>query len=67
MLPCQRKTRSQTRMGRAHHALRPAGFTRCPQCGASKPHHTACPSCGYVRPRSSRQTGFIVPGRNKDE
>ncbi len=50
MLPCQRKTRSQSRMRRSHQALKPTVAVRCPNCGSAKLPHAACPECGYVRP-----------------
>jgi large subunit ribosomal protein L32 len=50
MNPGQRKTKSQTRQGRAHQALRTPAYTQCPNCGDTKRHHAACPGCGYVRP-----------------
>ena len=49
MLPVQRKSKSQTRKGRSHQALRPAAGVQCPNCGATKLPHAACPECGYVR------------------
>lgn len=50
MLPCQRKTRSQSKMRRSHQALRPQRGVRCPNCGSTKFPHAACTGCGYVRP-----------------
>ena len=50
MLPVQRKTHSQTRQGRSHHALKAAQAVQCPNCSAPKRPHTACGECGYVRP-----------------
>lgn len=50
MLPVQRKSRSQTRMGRSHHALQPPHTTTCPNCGSPRKPHAACGECGYVRP-----------------
>lgn len=50
MLPVQRKTRSQTKMGRSHHALKPTQTAKCPNCGSPKLPHAACEECGYVRP-----------------
>lgn len=50
MLPCQRKTRSQSKMGRSHHGLRGTQSVRCPSCGSAKLPHAACNECGYVRP-----------------
>ena len=50
MLPCQRKTRSQSKMGRNHQALSKRPGVRCPNCGSWKLPHAACNDCGYVRP-----------------
>lgn len=50
MLPCQRKTRSQTRLGRNHKKLTATQPANCPECGEVKLPHAACPACGYVRP-----------------
>ncbi len=50
MVPCQRQTRTQGRMRRAHDALTPVHSVRCPSCGAAKFPHAACRECGYVRP-----------------
>ena len=49
MVPCQRKTRSQTRQGRSHQAVSPTQSVRCPNCGDRKLPHAACRACGYVR------------------
>jgi len=49
MLPCQRKTRSQSKMRRSHNALRPVHTVRCPNCNSPKLPHAACAKCGYVR------------------
>jgi len=50
MLPCQRKTRTQTRIARNHKHLRKPEGVRCPNCGSTKRPHAACSECGYVRP-----------------
>ncbi len=50
MLPCQRKTRSQSRQGRSHQAITAKQTLSCPNCGEAKLPHCACKSCGYVRP-----------------
>lgn len=50
MLPVQRKSRSQSKMGRAHKSLRSIQPVRCPNCGNAKFPHAACAECGYVRP-----------------
>ncbi len=50
MLPCQRKTRSQSKMGRSHKKLQAVSSVKCPNCGTAKLPHAACNECGYVRP-----------------
>ena len=50
MLPCQRKSRSQSKMGRANKALTAVQSVSCPNCGQTKRPHAACRGCGYVRP-----------------
>jgi large subunit ribosomal protein L32 len=50
MLPCQRKTRAQSRMRRSHNALRSIQSVVCPNCRTPKLPHAACAKCGYVRP-----------------
>ena len=47
MLPCQRKTRSQGKMGRAHKSYRAPQWVHCPNCGSAKQPHAACGECGY--------------------
>ena len=61
MLPVQRKTRTQTRKGRSHDALKPKLGVHCPNCGAIKQKHAACGQCGYVRP------GLILKLSTKDD
>ena len=50
MLPVQRKTRSQSKKGRSHQAIKPTHTVACPNCGTPKRPHAACVECGYVRP-----------------
>ena len=49
MLPVQRKTHSQTRMGRNHKGYKPRRGVECPSCRAWKLPHAACMECGFVR------------------
>lgn len=49
--PKKRKSKSRTRMGRAHHALSAPNLSPCPQCGDPKEPHRVCPSCGHYRGR----------------
>lgn len=53
MVPVQKTSRARTRKRRAHHALRPIHYVRCPQCGNAKLPHCACDGCGYVNPKLS--------------
>jgi len=41
------KQRRDTR--RAHHALTPATFVACSNCGGAHLFHRVCPSCGFYR------------------
>jgi len=50
MVPQQRKSRSQSKMGRAHKGIQAHQTTQCPNCAAVKLPHIACEDCGYVRP-----------------
>ncbi len=49
--PKKKKSKSRTRMGRAHHAVHPPSLSQCPQCGARKPPHQVCRECGHYRGR----------------
>ena len=44
-----KKSKSRTRMGRAHHAISTPGLIDCPQCGEKKRPHRVCTSCGYYK------------------
>lgn len=57
MLPAQRKTRSQTKMGRSHDGLKAVQSVRCSNCGSPKRPHTACGECGFVRPGLKLELG----------
>ncbi len=55
MQPVQKISKSRKRNRRAHHALTPPHYVRCPQCGTPKLPHAACDNCGYVNPKLSLQ------------
>lgn len=59
MLPVQRKTRTQTRKGRANHALASIQSVTCPHSGTPKLPHRACPETGYVAPNGNRPGFFL--------
>ncbi len=50
MLPVQKISKARKRKRRAHHALTPIHYVRCPQCGSAKLPHCACGNCGFVNP-----------------
>jgi large subunit ribosomal protein L32 len=47
--PKHRKSKSKTRMGRAHKSLSPPGLVECPQCRELHLPHRVCPNCGHYR------------------
>ncbi|MBI1389202.1 MAG: 50S ribosomal protein L32 [bacterium] len=47
--PKHRKSKSKTRMGRAHHHLRPASLVECNNCRGVKMPHRVCPHCGHYK------------------
>jgi large subunit ribosomal protein L32 len=55
MLPVQKHSKSRKRKRRAHLALKPIHYVRCPQCGNAKLPHCACDNCGYVNPKLALQ------------
>lgn len=55
MLPVQKHSKSRKRKRRAHHALKPTHYVRCPQCGTAKLPHCSCENCGYVNPKLALQ------------
>ena len=59
MLPVQRKTRTQTRKGRSHHALTGKVSVTCPHSGEPKKPHTVCRETGYVPPNGNRPGFFL--------
>lgn len=50
-VPKKKKSKSRTRMGRAHHGLAAPSLSECPQCGARKLPHRACRECGHYKGR----------------
>ncbi|MDX1958826.1 MAG: 50S ribosomal protein L32 [Leptospiraceae bacterium] len=46
-VPKRRKSKSKTRMTRAHHAIGKPNLVPCKNCGAFILPHRVCPSCGH--------------------
>ena len=51
MQPVGKTSKARKRKRRAHHALKPTHYVRCPQCGNAKLPHVACDTCGFVNPK----------------
>jgi large subunit ribosomal protein L32 len=49
--PKRRHSKARTAKKRAHHALKPAGMSECPQCHEPKVPHRVCAHCGYYKGR----------------
>jgi large subunit ribosomal protein L32 len=48
-VPKRRKSKSKTRMHRAHHAIGKPNLIPCPNCKAFIMPHRVCPSCGHYK------------------
>lgn len=47
----KKRTKSETRGRRSHHALKAKTLAVCPQCGKAVLPHTACAFCGTYKGR----------------
>jgi len=54
-VPKRKKSKSKTRMGRAHHAKTAPNVIDCPSCGEPTLPHRMCPHCGQYRGRSVKE------------
>lgn len=50
-VPKKKTSKSKRNMRRSHHALTPANFAECNNCGESKLSHHICESCGFYKGR----------------
>jgi large subunit ribosomal protein L32 len=46
-VPKKKTSPSRRNMRRSHHALKPAAYAECPNCGEMKRPHHLCQACGY--------------------
>lgn len=46
-VPKKKVSQSRRNMRRAHHALAPAAYHECPNCGELKRPHRLCGHCGH--------------------
>jgi large subunit ribosomal protein L32 len=50
-VPKRKTSPSKRNMRRSHHALQPAAFQECPNCGELKLPHNLCSACGHYNGR----------------
>jgi len=48
-VPKRRKSKSKSRMRRAHEAIVAPNLRPCPKCGVYAMPHRVCPECGYYK------------------
>jgi large subunit ribosomal protein L32 len=55
-VPKKKVSKSRRDKRRAHHALAPASYAECPNCGELKRPHHVCGACGHYDGREVLQT-----------
>jgi large subunit ribosomal protein L32 len=50
-VPKKKVSKSRRNMRRAHHALAPASYVECSNCGELKRPHHLCAACGHYHDR----------------
>jgi large subunit ribosomal protein L32 len=50
-VPKRKTSPSKRNMRRSHHALAPAAYAECSNCGELKRPHHVCASCGHYKDR----------------
>ena len=53
-VPKRKTTPSKRNMRRSHHALKPANYQECPNCGELRLPHNLCQACGLYNGREVR-------------
>jgi large subunit ribosomal protein L32 len=46
-VPKKKTSKSRRNMRRSHHALKPASYNECSNCGELKRPHHVCGACGH--------------------
>jgi len=59
-VPKRKTSPSKRNMRRSHHALAPAVYGECPNCGEQKRPHHVCGACGHYNDRQ------VAPVKGKD-
>ena len=57
-VPKKKTSPSRRNMRRSHHALKPAAYAECPNCGELKRPHHLCKACGYYDGREVIRAAF---------
>jgi large subunit ribosomal protein L32 len=50
-VPKRKTSKMRLRTRKAANRWHASKLSKCPQCGASLPSHTACPACGFYNKR----------------
>jgi large subunit ribosomal protein L32 len=50
-LPKRKISRARRDKRRSHHAVKPANFIECSNCGQPALPHRVCPECGFYKGR----------------
>ena len=64
--PKFRKSSSKRDMRRAHHALKPAGYSTCKNCGEVRQPHTVCKACGTYKGKQVTASSSNTDFENQD-
>lgn len=59
-VPKRKVSKSRRNMRRSHHALKPASYMECPNCGELKRPHHICESCGHYKEREMVEMEDVV-------
>ncbi len=59
-VPKRKVSKSRRNMRRSHHALKPASYVECPNCGELKRPHHICESCGHYKEREVVEMEDVV-------
>ena len=58
-VPKQKISKSKRNMRRSHHALVPASYAECANCGELKRPHHVCESCGFYDGREVTEADSV--------
>ena len=64
-VPSQRKSRSKTKRGRSHDALKSPTYNKCPKCKKVVRPHRACSNCGTYKGKAVIDTSKKIRKTSK--